>query len=91
MKLYILIVDSCDGSYYNKFVLDPSVIARLQNLYDQDLMDYSNGFGVDSDGFHYDEINVPDTSTLETLGLNKWDMLTHEEIDEAFGKDSGMS
>ncbi len=72
MKLYIFTADGGDGSYYPKFTLDPLVVLRLQQAYDEDKMNYENGIGVDGDGFHYETINVPDGSTSESLGIRSF-------------------
>ena len=69
MKLYILISDGGDGSYYPRFTLNPDLIKKLDDAYNQDLMDYDNGIGCDGDGFHYSTVEVPDDSTAESLGI----------------------
>jgi hypothetical protein len=61
MKLFVLISDGGDGSYYPQYCTDQAVIDRLRQAFDADLMDYENGLGCDGDGFHYDTINVQDT------------------------------
>lgn len=84
MKLYILVKDGGDGSYYPIYVLDTDVIVRLQELADDDVMDYENGWGVDGDGFHYDCVNVPDGTTAADLGVS---VITMEDVDRRFGKE----
>jgi hypothetical protein len=70
MKLYILMSDGGDGSYYPRFTLNEALIDKLQKAYDHRLMTYENGIGCDGDGFHYEYIEVPDNSTYESLGIN---------------------
>ncbi len=67
--LFILIRDGGDGSYYPVFTLDPDVIARHQERYDNDELE-SGDTGMDGDGFHYTTINVPDDATYESLGID---------------------
>lgn len=81
MKLYVLISDGGDGSYYPHYTLNPELIEKLQEAYDRDLMCYDNGIGCDGDGFHYDTITVPDGSTPESLGI---DVLDDTYADEFF-------
>ena len=70
MKLYILISDGGDGSYYPQFTLNGQLIEKLQKAADEGLMHYDNGVGMDGDGFHFEAINVPDGSTPESLGIS---------------------
>jgi hypothetical protein len=79
MKLYVLISNGGDGSYYPLYVLNPQHIERLQNAYDNEKLDYEYGPGVDGDGFHYSAINVPDGSTEDSLGIR---FMSDEEIDD---------
>lgn len=81
MELFVLIADGGDGSYYPQYTLNPELIAKLQEAYDEELMDYETGIGCDGDGFHYDTINVPDNSTSETLGIS---FLDDDYADEFF-------
>ena len=69
MKLYVLISDGGDGSYYPHYTLNPDLIAKLEEADERGLMTYENGIGCDGDGFHYDTITVPDGSTPESLGI----------------------
>lgn len=73
MKLYILIQDGGDGSFWPHFTLSDVLIKKLEKAYDKDLMDYENGIGVDGDGFHYTSVEVPDGSTAESLGIRLMD------------------
>lgn len=77
MNLYILIRDLGDGSNGLKYVLDPNVILKMEQLHDDEIMDYDNGGFSDGDGFHYDYITVPDGSTPESLGIS---VMTMEDI-----------
>lgn len=85
-KLYVLICDGGDGSYYPKYTLDFTLIAKMQEAYDLDLMDYENGIGVDGDGFHYSTINVPEDATEESLGIR---CIHSDFADQFFGEDNG--
>jgi len=67
-KLYILITDGGDGSYSNSYTFDRDVIDRQSNLYDNDKLEHGDT-GVDGDGFHWSELNVPAGSTYESLGI----------------------
>lgn len=67
-KIYILISNGGDGSYYPQFVDDPAVIAYLQDLSDNDQLDWDT-IGVDGDGFHYDTVKVPENLTNEQMGI----------------------
>lgn len=77
MELYILISNGGDGSYHANFVLDPAVLALLQNAYEEDKVDYEYCPGVDGDGFHYSSITVPEGSTKESLGI--YSLMTLED------------
>lgn len=68
--LFIFTSDGGDGSYYPRFTLNKKLVAELQKAYDDGLADCENCIGIDGDGFHYAEINVPDESTYESLGIN---------------------
>lgn len=81
-KLYVLISDGGDGSYHPKYTLNPDLIAKMQKAYDEDKMDYENGYGVDGDGFHYDTILVPDDATPELLGISKYRFLPDDFADQ---------
>lgn len=81
MKLYILISDGGDGSYYPQFTLNPALIDKLDKAYDEDLMNYDNGIGCDGDGFHYSTVEVPDGSTPKSLGIR---VLADDYADQFF-------
>lgn len=69
MKLYVLISNGGDGSYYPNYTLRDDLIEAMQDAYNADLFDYDS-LGCDGDGFHYDTIIVPDGSTRESLDIN---------------------
>lgn len=85
--LYILISNGGDGSYSTNYTLDPALIQKLREAYDNDLMDYDD-VGCDGDGFHYDTINVPFDATYESLGISypmdesHFGFLSNEEEEE---------
>lgn len=66
--LYILINDGGDGSYNNSFTLSKEWIDAQKEKYDNDELEHGET-GVDGDGFHYSEIQVPDDATYESLGI----------------------
>lgn len=80
MKLYLTIVNAGDGSNYPNFTLEKEAIDELERLYEEGDND---GWGVDGDGFTYTEINVPDDSTKETLGIS---LFTLEEVKSWFSE-----
>lgn len=80
MQLYILINNSGDGSYSNRFILDPAVLQACQDNFECS----ESHPGVDGDGFHYTTINVPDGSTAESLGLSEHQLITAQSLAEGF-------
>lgn len=87
--LYVLVSDGGDGSYYPHYTLNPELIAHIQKLYNDEVIDYESGIGVDGDGFHYDTIQVPDDATPESLGIsvideNYWFNFENEEDDDEY-------
>lgn len=68
-KLFILINDGGDGSYYPQFTFNAEWIAKME---EKEL----NGelccpdIGCDGDGFHYTTLNVPEDCALESLGIH---------------------
>lgn len=72
-KLFVIVSDGGDGSYYPNYTLNEVLIIRLQEAYDLDLMDYDSGIGCDGDGFHYDTITIPDECTPESMGISVLD------------------
>jgi len=77
MKLYILVADCGDGSYSLRYTLDADLIARLEN-YDG-CSDCHAGF--DGDGFNPSDIEVPDGSTYESLGISQWAIVDPEDYE----------
>ena len=76
MQLHILIKNNGDGSSSNLFILDPDVLAACEAHFECS----ETHPGVDGDGFHYASINIPDNSTIESLGLSEWDILSKEDM-----------
>ena len=68
-KLFVLISDGGDGSYYPEFTFNEEWIERQHEAYDLDELEY-NSLGCDGDGFHYTVLTVPDECTLESLGVS---------------------
>lgn len=66
--LYVLVTDCGDGSSSANYTFDGELIKKLEALADKDLLDYDSGL-IDGDGFHYDELYVPDECTYESLGI----------------------
>lgn len=77
MNLYVLIRGNGDGSNSLVYVIDPNVIVKMEQLHDDEIMDYDNGGYVDGDGFHYGCITLPDGCTPESLGIR---VMTMEDI-----------
>lgn len=69
MKLYLLVSNGGDGSYSINKTLNKEWIDEQQRRYDNGESDFEFDPGIDGDGFHYDTIEVPDGSTLESLGI----------------------
>ena len=68
-KLFVLISDGGDGSYYPRFTFNEEWIERQHEAYDLDELEYDS-LGCDGDGFHYTVLTVPDECTLESLGVS---------------------
>ena len=68
-KLFVLISDGGDGSYYPEFTFNEEWIERQQEAYDLDELEYDS-LGCDGDGFHYTVLTVPDECTLQSLGVS---------------------
>lgn len=84
MKLYVLVSDGGDGSYYPQFTLNSELIEKLSGAYDRGVMDYENGIGCDGDGFHYSTIEVPEGSTSKSLAIR---VLEDSYADQFLGSD----
>ena len=84
MKLFVLISNGGDGSYYPTYVVDERIIAKYKEKDEKGELDSEYDLGVDGDGFHYDTITVPDGSTEESLGITftTFESLFDEEDDE---------
>ncbi len=66
-KLFILVEDCGDGSYYTRYTFNEEWIEKCkkdENLCYPDL-------GCDGDGFHYSILTVPDECTLQSLGITR--------------------
>lgn len=70
-KLFILIQDCGDGSFGFRYTMNEKWIAQQQEKYDNGELEYDS-IGCDSDGFHFDMLEVPDDCTLNSLGIS-WD------------------
>jgi hypothetical protein len=69
-KLFILISDGGDGSYYPKYTFNEEWISQMEQQAEDDWHSMCDGHvGCDGDGFHYDILMVPDECTLESLGV----------------------
>ena len=68
-KLFVLISDEGDGSYYPHSTFNEEWIERQQEVYDLDELEY-NSIGCDGDGFHYTVLTVPDECTLQSLSVS---------------------
>lgn len=69
--LYVLVRDGGDGSYSTEFTLSKEWIDAQREKYYNDGLEHGET-GVDGDGFHYSEIQVPDDATYESLGIHKY-------------------
>jgi len=71
-KLFVFVGDAGDGSYYTAYTMNEAWVAEQTRKYENDEFDYEYGppLGCDGDGFHYDELTVPDECTLESLGVS---------------------
>lgn len=83
MKLHILIKNGGDGSNNLTYIIDSQVIKACEKFFD----DSESEPGVDGDGFHYDTLNLPDGTTLESLGISKYSMLTKEDMLDEYSID----
>ena len=68
-KLFVLISDGGDGSYYPYFTFNEEWIERQHEAHDLGELEYDS-IGCDGDGFHYKVLTVPDECTLESLGVS---------------------
>jgi hypothetical protein len=68
--LYVLIGNNGDGSYYPRYTFNKNWINEQEEKYQRGELDYEADLGIDGDGFHYDELTVPSTCTLDSLGID---------------------
>ena len=68
-KLFVLVSNGGDGSYYPHFTFNEEWIERQQEAHDFGELEYDS-LGCDGDGFHYEVLTVPDECTLESLGVS---------------------
>lgn len=68
-KLFVLVSNGGDGSYYPHFTFNEEWIERRHEAYDLDELEYDS-LGCDGDGFHYEVLTVPDECTLQSLGVS---------------------
>ena len=71
-KLFVMCRNNGDGSYSTRFTFNQAWIDEQQRKSDNFELteeEYECGTGIDSEGFHYTVLNVPDECTLETLGI----------------------
>lgn len=69
--LYIMVRDNGDGSSSLIYTMSREWINKQNNRYMNDELEHGD-VGVDGDGFHPNEIQVPDDATYESLGISKW-------------------
>ena len=66
-KLFVLISNGGDGSYYPWYTMNEEWIKTQKQRTD---FNYDGSdLGVDGDGFHYSTLTVPDGTTLQDLGI----------------------
>lgn len=82
-QIFILIKNNGDGSGSLQFVIDETLIDAMHKANDLGLLDCENHAGVDGDGFHYTTLNVPETMTLEELGISEFQILNAQEFVES--------
>jgi hypothetical protein len=67
-KLFVLVQDCGDGSFYPRYTFDTKWIHEMEM--NSPKYDGEGSLGCDGDGFHYDILMVPDECTLESLGIS---------------------
>jgi hypothetical protein len=75
-KLFVLISDGGDGSYSANYTFNEDFVNALAAKDNSE----SGELGTDGDGFHYDTLTVPDTCTLESLGITSDAAVDHAEL-----------
>ena len=68
-KLFVLVGNCGDGSFYPQYTFDEKFIDVMQEADNNGTLDYES-VGCDADGFHYDIIYVPEECTYESLGIS---------------------
>jgi hypothetical protein len=68
-KLFILVSDGGDGSYYPQFTMNQEWIDEMIEKDNNGELEYDN-LGCDGDGFHFETLTVPAECTLESLGIS---------------------
>lgn len=68
-ELYVLVSDGGDGSFYPHYTFNKDWIKSMEEKSERGEIDYDT-IGCDGDGFHYDTLTVPETCTLESLGIS---------------------
>lgn len=76
-KLFVLISDGGDGSFYPHYTFNEQWIAKQKEKDQRGELEYDD-LGCDGDGFHYDVLNVPEECTLESLGI-RYDCAKRDE------------
>ena len=83
-KLYIAISDSGDGSQALFFTFDTELIRRMGEDYNYDVLGEN---WMSGDGFQYQTIKVPESTTMEDLGISQWQVLDRSEYAQLFEGD----
>lgn len=68
-KLFVLISDGGDGSYYPHYTFNEAWIKEMEEKDQNNELEYDS-IGCDGDGFHYDTITVPEECTLVSLNIH---------------------
>ncbi len=68
--LYVICMGCGDGSSTPVYTFNAEWIAKMEKSYDSDDGEFDYERFADGDGFHYDELTVPDECTLESLGIH---------------------
>lgn len=79
-RIFLLVDNNGDGSMSIKFVLDENLILAMEQADKEGLLDCENHAGCDSDGFHYQIINVPADFTPEIMGISEYSIITPENF-----------
>lgn len=74
-KLFILIGDSGDGSYFLNYTFNEEWIKK--EAAEGEYNEYRPGW--DGDGFSYKVLTVPDDSTYESLGISKYSIVDESD------------